>query len=259
VFCGSKEPVCRVGGKVGNVYEEDFPMPDGWVTCDKKTCNCVTEVQLPKAKDLQDPERNSIIPMQDFPVYVQWDVGRRCNFDCSYCPSFVHNDHEEHQNLDILKDVVVRLHDSFREPITFNFAGGEPTTHPDFIEWCEFIKKLGHTINVQTNGAQVASYWKKRAEVVNHISISVHLEFMTEKRLMQTINAIMETSCLIEVKIMAHPDHWDKAMRFKSLMEQIPLNKGVMLPLRTSLGRNTELMEYTPEQMKEMGTINTPD
>lgn len=250
---------CRMDGQIGNVYDEIMMFPDGWVTCDKSACNCVTEIQLPKAKDLQDPEKNSVIPMQDYPVYIQWDISRRCNFDCSYCPSFVHNTTDEFQSLDILKDVVVRLQDSFGPKMTFNFAGGEPTVHPDFIQWCEFIKKLGHRINVQTNGAQVEDYWRRLARTVDHISISVHLEFMTEKRLMKTINAIMETSCLIEVKIMAHPNHWEKAMQFKRLLQNVHLNKLMMLPLRTSLGRNTELMDYTSEQLREMGTINTPD
>lgn len=248
---------CRVEGKIGNVYDEYMVIPDGWVTCDKKLCNCVTEIQLPKALDLNDPERSSIIPIDDYPVYVQWDVGRRCNFDCSYCPSFVHNSTEEFKGIDLLKDTVVRLHDAFREPIMFNFAGGEPTIHPDFIEWCQFIQKLGHKIHVQTNGAQKEDFWKSLVPFVNGISISVHLEFMTMKRLLNTVGAILNSGGELEVKVMAHPDHWDKAMEFVDVLQNLPLRL-MILPLRTSLGRNTELMDYTPEQMKRMGTINTP-
>lgn len=247
---------CRVTGKVGNVYEETLTMPDGWVTCDKQKCNCVTEIQLPKAKDLNEPERNSIIPIQDYPVYIQWDIGRRCNFDCSYCPSFVHNATDGFRDIDILKDIVVRLHESFKEQLAFNFAGGEPTMHPDFVEWCQFITKLGHMVHVQTNGAQVKDYWKRLVPYVNSISISVHMEFMTENRLMQTVDSILKADGNLEVKIMAHPDHWEKVMKYKMLLKNLPLQLLIM-PLRTSLGRNTELMEYTPEQLKEMGTVNT--
>ena len=34
---------------------------------------------------------------------VTWDVGRRCNFDCSYCPTHRHDNFSKHADLETLK------------------------------------------------------------------------------------------------------------------------------------------------------------
>ena len=40
--------ICRVGGKLGNIYE-GFEMPDGPVICTKQKSTCAADIQLSKA------------------------------------------------------------------------------------------------------------------------------------------------------------------------------------------------------------------
>ena len=37
---------------------------------------------------------------------VTWDLGRRCNYDCSYCPTHRHDNFSSHATLDELKSRV---------------------------------------------------------------------------------------------------------------------------------------------------------
>ena len=72
---------------------------------------------------------------------VTWDLGRRCNYDCSYCPSHRHDNFSPHASLETLKANVDFLykyidlymnHRHFKET-SISFTGGEPTVNPNFI------------------------------------------------------------------------------------------------------------------------------
>ena len=63
---------------------------------------------------------------------VTWDTGRRCNYDCSYCPMHRHDNFSPHATLDNLKDNVdflyeyIDLHLGYRTSKIANigFTGG---------------------------------------------------------------------------------------------------------------------------------------
>jgi len=83
---------------------------------------------------------------------VQWDLSRRCNYDCSYCWPTSHNKTDPWIHVDILKIAVDRIEKRQEGKMQFNFAGGEPTLHRGFLELCTYIREKGHHIHVQTNG-----------------------------------------------------------------------------------------------------------
>ena len=76
---------------------------------------------------------------------VTWDTGRRCNYDCSYCPVHRHDNFSPHATLDSLKDNVdflyeyIDLHLQYRQSKIANigFTGGEPTVNPNFIPFAQ--------------------------------------------------------------------------------------------------------------------------
>jgi len=35
---------------------------------------------------------------------IVWDLGRRCNFDCTYCTTYMHNNWSPHASLEKLKE-----------------------------------------------------------------------------------------------------------------------------------------------------------
>ena len=44
----------------------------------------------------------SLWPHQ-YSVKVEWNLGKRCNYDCSYCPSVIHDSVSPHTDINILK------------------------------------------------------------------------------------------------------------------------------------------------------------
>ena len=39
-------------------------------------------------------------------VKVEWNLGKRCNYDCSYCPAEIHDNFSKHTDIKILKNAV---------------------------------------------------------------------------------------------------------------------------------------------------------
>jgi len=139
-------------------------------------------------------------------VKIEWNLGKRCNYDCGYCPSVIHDNSSPHTDIDILKAVVDKLPSNAR----ISFTGGEPTVHPNFEELVQYcVHKDIKWINVTTNGTRSPIYYFKLP--VNHIVFSLHFE-KDWKRVLETILRYaasdvepgMRKPCIIN--IMAHPD-----------------------------------------------------
>mgnify|MGYP003353591974 CR=1 FL=1 len=72
-------------------------------------------------------------------ISVMWNIGKRCNYDCSYCPSEIHDLTSMHTDIHLLTNTVDQL-SGLNNPVRIMFTGGEPTQHPDFIELLQYIK-----------------------------------------------------------------------------------------------------------------------
>ena len=254
---------CRVGGPLGHMLS-DWKLPFRPIaSCTRNTCDCGTGIKLPKQERLDhldeddDTPHQMVMPVQRNPRFdVQWDLGRRCNFDCSYCWPDSHNKTDVWVPLDALKVVVDKVHDAINGyPAKFNFAGGEPTLHPDFIALCIHITSLGHEVHVQTNGTMSVN----RARILSRlaeISISVHLEQVNDEKLLRNVGGILAENGKLEVKIMVAPDMFDRMREVRYLLKQVPgINRArlTVAPLRDPV--TNELMDYTPEQVKEFGDV----
>lgn len=114
-------------------------------------------------------------PHQD-QIKVEWNLGKRCNLDCSYCPAEIHDNHSEHTDISVLKSTVDVL--SQLGKIRISLTGGEPCVHPHIEELLVHMKqkKIGW-INVTTNGTRTVEFYQNILEnYINHIVFSVHLE-----------------------------------------------------------------------------------
>ena len=85
---------------------------------------------------------------------VTWDMGLRCNFDCTYCPDHRHNNTSPHASLETLIKTskfvfdykkIIQSYSTFDRQWNIGFTGGEPTNNPNFLEMCEYIHAQKHT------------------------------------------------------------------------------------------------------------------
>ena len=55
-------------------------------------------------------------------VKVEWNLGKRCNYDCSYCPAEIHDMVSPHTDIKILKNAVDEL--AKIENVRISLTGG---------------------------------------------------------------------------------------------------------------------------------------
>ena len=84
-------------------------------------------------------------------IKVEWNLGKRCNLDCAYCPADIHDNFSPHTNIKILHDTVDALYE-LDKPIRVSLTGGEPCVHPKIDELIEHIHQRLDWLNITTNG-----------------------------------------------------------------------------------------------------------
>ena len=284
-------------GLLGNI-REGIDLPSSYVTCPFNLCGCGADVILSKAKstkhiDLLDVTANGYqgtsrvknyttgkidigVAMEmnfDIPYQVLWDLGRRCNYNCDYCWPAIHSNTEKFpsyeqviQGIDMLID-----HWSHGEPIRWNFGGGEPTMHPQFLDIIKYLKSKNQWILVTTNGSRSTKFWREASQYINSVNMSAHFASMdlykgNEDRFIENCKIIMEQhnkvddDHWIEIKLMVPSGYLDRAQNLRDRINKLDeLNnpgannrpKGTMslVPLR-SLDDSEKLVDYSDNEIE---------
>src|SRR5262245_15254792 len=118
---------------------------------------------------------------------INWNIGKRCNYACSYCPKDLHDSTSRPLTLEELTGaaacVMEAKHDvGDTRVVRLEVTGGEPTLNPNllgFLEWLRirFSDSLD-TVGVTTNGSRSAEYYGRLIELLDYITFSAHFEFM---------------------------------------------------------------------------------
>ncbi len=283
---------CNINGIQGNIYKDDIQLPKDWVRCTKKSCMCGGDMQIRKAKDkswqtyAEDAHKMRLKPTNNmreptwvgpyhFPVAeeqfntVSWDIGKRCNYSCSYCPPQVSSRTDPLQtwdNLMLATNKVLKMYGPDKK-IKWVITGGEPTIIPDYLRWVDYVTDMGHIVHTTTNGSRGGKYMEQLIQK-SCIGLSVHLEFMDVDRLVETCRRIVVQKCRDEkadrwwfgVRVMVPPTYLDKAMEIKERLYQIPFfeekSHFFVSPIHhysfTDKGSVLfgDLYDYTPEELK---------
>jgi MoaA/NifB/PqqE/SkfB family radical SAM enzyme len=157
---------------------------------------------------------------------VVWDLGRRCNYDCTYCTSWMHsltapfNKLEQYKRTANFIDQYFSFHSMYHKQkvkLHVSFTGGEPTINPDFYPLVEYMKEkfpymdLGLTTN-GTWGTRRGEFIAKNFEA---ITVSYHCEGTDkQKKLLRSNLAFLKDKIKFKVNVMMHQDHWDECVDF---------------------------------------------
>lgn len=283
----NKENFKKHWGFLGNIAQ-GFELNDEPVTCPYQTCGCGADIPVAKASDLatlnqitnndivedMDHEANGSIEAVDamrvttWPnPSVLWDLGRRCNYDCSYCWPAVHNARDPHKDIEILKStcdkIMTKLAPGHKK--VFCFSGGEPTLHPDIVELVKHIHESGHIVLMTTNGSMKNEKWREVAKYIHILQMSAHFEFLNHERFLKNFETYLELSKerkwgSVDVKLMTPPGGLDVSKgldeKVKTLMES-PKFEGVrkfshikcsFVPLR-GIDDSEQILEYTEDEL----------
>lgn len=261
---------CGVGGKLGNLYE-DFRIPNEneWHICPKDYCSCFFDIGVPK-KSLDSKSDFIEFRAKELGLKFEWFLSAKCNYDCAYCPSLIHNNlphkNTSEQVFKGLDNLFIKLGG---KTFTMSLWGGEPTLFPDYIEICKKINDYGSRVFTTTNGSRSKKYL---SELIHHscISISVHQDSYDQDRMINNIKSIVQEihdnnlSNWIMVRCMVLPgslSHWKKFV-FR-LSNEIPnYDESIKLSLNTLVSLSPDKTEFTDVLMpqytkKELDLLHT--
>lgn len=122
---------------------------------------------------------------------VTWDVGRRCNYDCSYCPPHRHDNVSKHASYEKLVNTfnfvrdyynIIQQYTRTKQHISFSFTGGEPTNNPNLLKFLKYMKTFDdeldyhQIISITTNGTFSAKYCDELTAMDIGVTLSYHCE-----------------------------------------------------------------------------------
>jgi MoaA/NifB/PqqE/SkfB family radical SAM enzyme len=151
-------------------------------------------------------------------IKIEWNLGKRCNYDCTYCPSSIHDNSSLHTDINILTNTVDKLL-SIDRPLRISLTGGEPCVHPNIEELIQYIKASGSWLSVTTNGTRRADWYSRLP--VDQFVFSLHFEYDWQS-VLNTIKAVVELNQTIQilVHVMAHQDKMQEVKEAVSFLEQ---------------------------------------
>jgi len=107
----------------------------------------------------------------------------RCNYDCMYCPTYLHDNSSPLPSLDELKWQWEQMFEKTKHKnmlYKINLSGGELTTNKNllpFLQWLtDHYKQYIKTIGFISNGSASKEIYLRLFNYVNYISFSTHTE-----------------------------------------------------------------------------------
>lgn len=162
------------------------------------------------------------------PFMITWDLGRRCNYDCSYCPAHRHDNFSKHapieelmQTVDFVLEYVTTIM-KYRDgkECYISFTGGEPTVHPRFIQFSQYIKTKRQTIgnafklslDLTTNGAMSERIADAVIDSFDHVTVSYHAEAdqSIKRNVIDRIKQFHSAGMKMKVNMMMHAQQFDE-------------------------------------------------
>ena len=113
-------------------------------------------------------------------VRIEWNMGRRCNFDCSYCGRDLHDNTSKHMPIEKFEYAIRSMREFYADKqIRMSLTGGEPFVHPRILEILELFPKYSvDEVSTITNGSLPLEKYQRALELINNLIFSWHFEFL---------------------------------------------------------------------------------
>lgn len=84
------------------------------------------------------------------PFQIVWNITRRCNLKCLHCYENAGTPDDDELTRQEVLDGIDKLVD--QKVASLSFSGGEPTTHPNILEFIKYASDKGLFVSIATNG-----------------------------------------------------------------------------------------------------------
>lgn len=201
------------------------------------------------------------------PFMITWDLGRRCNYDCTYCAPIHHDNFSPHASLNELKKTAdfifeyITLVAKYRTTKDFhiNLTGGEPTNNPNFLKLMDHLQsykeKLKDVLSLYLTLTTNGTMGKRTADMVrdtfNFITVSYHTEadVSIKKNVLARIEQLHAKS-IVKVNVMFHALYFDECVQVCEELKSKRINFIPRLIGENPGGEKDFGHQYTKEQAK---------
>ena len=169
-------------------------------------------------------------------ISLTWMLGSRCNYECMYCPSELHDSTSLHPSLETLQTIWRNFYNKTHYqlmPYKISFTGGEVTANRSFLPLVVWLKDQYQVdkIIVTTNGSASKNYYLKLAKLVDAISFSTHSEFFNEQEFFLKVQAVNDTMIRpqksVHVNIMDEYWNQDRIEIYQHWLDQHSISNSV--------------------------------
>lgn len=191
-------------------------------------------------------------PHQDS-VKVEWNLGKRCNLDCAYCPAEIHDMTSPHLDWDSIVKTIDTLCDIGR-PIRLSLTGGEPTANPNIEHLLSYAREKGiEWINITSNGLRPSTWYA--SQEVSHYVFSLHFDNEHWNKTMNNILFFaqeneMSDNIPFHIHIMAHHHYMDRVKQATNLFDGHNIKYTVRRIRWTEKHDWFDDMRYTPQDLE---------
>jgi MoaA/NifB/PqqE/SkfB family radical SAM enzyme len=140
---------------------------------------------------------------------ISWTLGNKCNYRCSYCPTFLHDGSSGWPDWQKIKKFVENFNLPGKE-ICYRISGGEPTYWKHFIDFARLIKERNNIFSYLTNGSQTVEYYQTLSHYSDGIILTWHHEYAN---LDHFVDILKNVNGLKGVNVMLTPENFDKTIR----------------------------------------------
>lgn len=109
---------------------------------------------------------------------IEWNMGKRCNFQCSYCDEFTSDRKSPHLSFDVAQKAIDKILSKLEDKqIKVNLTGGEPTVNPEFEKILSYMYEKNIDVGLITNGSRTLEFYKVIMPKLKSFIISYHMEY----------------------------------------------------------------------------------
>jgi MoaA/NifB/PqqE/SkfB family radical SAM enzyme len=155
-------------------------------------------------------------------VRIEWNMGKRCNFDCSYCGADLHDNTSKHMPLEKFEYTIKRIREFYAgKRIRMSLTGGEPFVHPQILDILALFKKYNiDETSIISNGSVPLDKYIKALEYVDNIIFSWHFEHLRTIHMREVLLGLKDKAKHIHVHLMYLPGILNKVKDTVNWLEE---------------------------------------
>lgn len=184
-------------------------------------------------------------------LHVTWMLGKRCNYDCSYCTPHIHDAVSPHISLEFVQafaDKIDRFAQQNNRTVQFVITGGEPFIHPQIfkiLQTLASVKNRTPELTSITNGSLTLDRYEKCLQYLSNLTISLHLE-QSQRKIDHVINNIVSLhknyNRFITVNLMCVAGKMNQWQKISEIFNQHNI-KHVLRRIRPNFDENYNLRQ----------------